>query len=58
MDEHLRDLTARRASTTELRDAAAEAGMVPLLPAGLRLVREGVTTLEEVMRVLAVSHTA
>ena len=32
--------------------------MVPLLQAGLRLVREGVTTLEEVMRVLAVSHTA
>jgi type II secretory ATPase GspE/PulE/Tfp pilus assembly ATPase PilB-like protein len=57
MNEKLRDLTSRRATTTELREAAAEAGMVTMLEDGLSKVREGLTSFDEVMRVLGTSAT-
>ncbi|MBI5240407.1 MAG: type II/IV secretion system protein [Elusimicrobia bacterium] len=47
----LRPLIMRKASADELRQAAARAGMEPLLADGLRKVQAGITTLEEVLRV-------
>jgi len=54
MDERLRDLTSRRTGAAELRAAAVEAGLVTLMQDGLRKVTQGLTTLQEVMRVLAI----
>ena len=51
MSEALRDLTQSRASGDQLRAMAVREGMLPLRDDGLRLVREGVTTLDEVLRV-------
>ncbi|MYM26638.1 secretion system protein E [Duganella sp. FT135W] len=48
----LDELIARRASTRELKNAAAEGGFHSLIDDGLRRVLEGVTTLEEVGRVV------
>ncbi|WP_218081076.1 GspE/PulE family protein [Anthocerotibacter panamensis] len=47
----LRDLITREASTELLREAAVEEGMNTLLMYSLNLVRQGITTLEEVERV-------
>jgi general secretion pathway protein E len=52
MDSDLRDLVGRRASSTQIAEAAERRGMVSLKTAGKRLVAEGVTTLEEVSRVI------
>jgi type IV pilus assembly protein PilB len=52
MTESLSSAVAKRASTQELRRLALEAGMKTLLGYGLDLVREGLTTLEEVERML------
>jgi type II secretion system protein E len=49
--EEVRSLTLRRASTREIRRHAIEAGMVTLRMDGWRKAREGVTTVEEVLRV-------
>ncbi len=48
----LDELVARRATLVELQRAAEEEGMVPLAQDGLRRVREGVTTIEEIGRVV------
>jgi type IV pilus assembly protein PilB len=48
--ESIRDLVLAGAPVVELRRAAAENGMVTLRRSGLRKVREGVTSLEEVAR--------
>jgi general secretion pathway protein E/type IV pilus assembly protein PilB len=48
----LDELIARKASTRELKNAAAEGGFHSLIDDGLRRVLEGVTTLEEVGRVV------
>ena len=50
MNNELRDLVMRNASTDELRDAASRAGMVTLRNAGNRAMYEGVTTPDEVIR--------
>ncbi len=47
----MRPLIMRKASADEMRQAAARAGMEPLLADGLRKVQSGVTTLEEILRV-------
>jgi type IV pilus assembly protein PilB len=47
----LRDLILRGASTAALRDAAQQAGMQSLRQAALGKVLEGVTTIDEVLRV-------
>jgi type IV pilus assembly protein PilB len=52
MTESLASAVAKRASTQELRRLALEAGMKTLLGYGLDLVREGLTSLEEVERML------
>jgi type IV pilus assembly protein PilB len=52
MNESLSSAVAKRASTEELRRLALEGGMKTLLGYGLDLVRQGMTTLEEVERML------
>ena len=42
---------ARTSEANEIRRAAIEAGMMPLIEAGLKKVRDGRTSLEEVLRV-------
>ncbi|WP_317201789.1 GspE/PulE family protein [Janthinobacterium sp.] len=52
MTPALDELMARRATSRELKNAAAVAGFHTLADDGVRRVREGVTTLEEVARVV------
>jgi len=52
MTESLATAVSRRASTNELRRLAIESGMKTLLGYGLELVRGGLTSLEEVERML------
>jgi type IV pilus assembly protein PilB len=53
MSDELRSLVMSHASTDEIRKQAVAAGMTPLRENGLRKVREGSTTIEEVLRVTA-----
>lgn len=50
-DEHLRGLIHNRAAESEIRDAALAAGMRLMREDGERLVRERITSQEEVLRV-------
>jgi type IV pilus assembly protein PilB len=50
VNDELRDMIMRNASTDELRDRARSYGMVSLRDAGLEAVYAGTTTLEEVVR--------
>lgn len=50
MNDELRDLIMGNTSTDELRDLAVKHGMVPLRTFGMRLVKQGITTLDEVVR--------
>jgi type IV pilus assembly protein PilB len=52
MNENLSAAVAKRSSTHEVRRLALEAGMKTLLGYGLDLVRQGLTSLEEVERML------
>ncbi|MET3131380.1 type IV pilus assembly protein PilB [Oxalobacteraceae bacterium GrIS 1.11] len=52
MTAALDELVARRATSRELKNAAAAAGFHSLVDDGVRRVLEGVTTLEEVARVV------
>jgi general secretion pathway protein E/type IV pilus assembly protein PilB len=52
MDAEIDELVARRASLRELRNAARSAGFKSLVDDGMRRVQEGMTTLEEVSRVV------
>ncbi|WP_215404736.1 ATPase, T2SS/T4P/T4SS family [Janthinobacterium sp. JC611] len=52
MTAELDELTARRASLRELKNAARAAGFKGIIDDGVRRVLEGVTTLEEVGRVV------
>jgi type IV pilus assembly protein PilB len=52
MTESLASSVAKRASTQEIRRLALEGGMKTLLGYGLDLVRQGLTSLEEVERML------
>jgi len=56
MNDRLRELIVRRASTAELRQAAIESGMVTMLQDGLRKAMDGITSIEEVMRVLGIDR--
>ena len=51
MDNELRVEVQRRRGSEELREMAVSKGMRTLQDDGLRLVREGVTTLDEILRV-------
>ena len=48
--EELRELILVGASALELRRKAVEEGMTTLRQSGLRKVKEGVTTIDEVVR--------
>ena len=50
IDEQVRDLILTGASAYELREKAHDAGMISLRMSGLQKIRDGVTTLDEVMR--------
>ncbi|MBI3269295.1 MAG: Flp pilus assembly complex ATPase component TadA [Planctomycetes bacterium] len=58
MDGKLRDLIARSAPEGELRRAAEDSGMQPLDEAAAQQVRAGVTSLEEVLRLIDLSPNA
>jgi type IV pilus assembly protein PilB len=51
MNDELRDLVNRNANKAMIRSAAKQGGMVPLKDYSLKLVRDGFTSLEEVIRV-------
>lgn len=51
MDDTIRDLVLKRASSLEIKAAAIKAGMKTLRDDGLLKVLDGITTIEEVMRV-------
>ncbi len=51
MNDDIRELLAGQRSAVAIRKAAREAGLRYLIEDGWRLVREGVTTVEEVLRV-------
>jgi len=53
MNDELRDAVTRRASRDTLRRLASEAGMRPMNEDASAKVRAGLTTAEEVRRVLA-----
>ena len=48
------DLASRNASLSDLRKAALQEGMMPLLQDGVRKASEGITSLDEVLRVVSV----
>jgi len=48
--EDLRELILVGASALELRRKAVDEGMIPLRGSGLRKIKDGVTTLDEVVR--------
>jgi len=50
-DNEIRQLVLRNASSDQIRDAARRAGMKTLADDGWRLVRQGVTTVDEVLSV-------
>jgi type IV pilus assembly protein PilB len=50
MNDDLRDMIMRNASTDELREAARGYGMVTLRDAGMKAAHDGLTTLDEVIR--------
>jgi general secretion pathway protein E/type IV pilus assembly protein PilB len=52
IDAGIDELIARRATTREIVTAARSKGFKPLAEDGIRLVRTGVTSLEELMRVV------
>jgi type II secretory ATPase GspE/PulE/Tfp pilus assembly ATPase PilB-like protein len=55
MDEDLDELVARRSTAKELRGAAMAKGFQPLAEAGMRRVVEGITTLAELARAVALT---
>ncbi|MBK8239104.1 MAG: hypothetical protein IPK74_26570 [Deltaproteobacteria bacterium] len=53
LSDPLKDLVLQGASTAELKTEAIRLGMVTLRRSGLNKVAEGVSTLEEILRVTA-----
>ena len=51
VDDDIRELAQRSASAVEFRHCARKKGYPSLREDGIRLVREGITTPEEVLRV-------
>ena len=50
IDDMIRDLISRNASTDELRQATRNMGISTLREAGMRAMQMGLTTIEEVVR--------
>jgi general secretion pathway protein E/type IV pilus assembly protein PilB len=57
-DNEIRQLVLKSASTDQIRDAARKQGMKTLAEDGWRLVRQGVTTVEEVLSVTTAKEVA
>ena len=57
-DQEIRQLVLKNASTDQIRDAARKAGMKMLAEDGWRLVRLGITTVEEVLSVTTAKEVA
>ena len=57
-DNEIRQLILKNASTDQIRDAARRAGMRTLAEDGWRLVRLGITTVEEVLSVTTAKEVA
>ena len=57
-NSEIRQLILKSGSTDAIRDAACRAGMTTLADDGCRLVKEGVTTIEEVLSVTTVHEMA
>jgi type II secretory ATPase GspE/PulE/Tfp pilus assembly ATPase PilB-like protein len=57
-DNEIRQLILKSGSTDQIRDAARRAGMRTLADDGWRLVRQGVTTVEEVLSVTTAKEVA
>ena len=58
VDDHLHDLIVERASSRDVRKKALLHGMRPLEESGWNLVKEGVTSLEEIFRVIEIESSA
>ncbi len=58
IDDRIRDAVVAEASVTELRKIGLENGMVTLRKDGFRKVREGLTTVEEVIQITGESMSA
>ena len=56
MTTRLKELVSRRASEAELRSAATAAGTRPLFRNALDKMRQGLTTPEEILRVIQIEH--
>jgi type IV pilus assembly protein PilB len=56
IDEDIDDLIAKRATAREMTQTALAKDFVPLADDAIRRVREGVTSLEEVSRVVDLTH--
>jgi type II secretion system protein E len=56
-NSEIRQLILKTGSTDAIRDAACRSGMTTLAEDGCRLVRDGVTTIEEVLSVTTVHET-
>lgn len=52
MSEPIRAMIMRRANADEIEREAIRLGMTPMLEDGIRKVRDGLTTLEELLRTL------
>lgn len=52
VSDHLRELVLRKAPTHELRQAALEGGMITLRQDAMQKILEGITTMEEALRVV------
>ena len=50
--DHMRDLILRKAPTHEVRQAGLEAGMITLRQDAMQKILEGITTMEEALRVV------
>jgi type IV pilus assembly protein PilB len=50
MKEEVKELVLSRASTSEVKKEAMRLGMKTLRQSGIMKIREGVTTIEEVLR--------
>lgn len=56
--DRIRELVVRRASASEIREAARSEGFRTMRDDGIRKVLEGVTTIEEILRVVYVAEGA
>ncbi len=53
ISEHIERMIVERASSEEVRKVGIEEGMIPLIQAGFSQALKGVTSLEEILRVIA-----